>query len=345
MMLTYNYNRDVRLPNDLREANALNGLIVADADDVNPEEFVGVHELASEQVKSLVIKRRKAIQRRNHYLKAKRIAERNFLKKKNSKHARGILQDCPDIGSVIEKLVADRNTGAYAWRRTGVLTFDGNARVGEKVTFSRIKEHLEITYKRKFSYGTVIALSVARNRRRRSGKRYRGIAHVTFRRARKDFNPDSHWSAAFYGGLNRIQYEDGHNIVNANRDDASSFRLDTMATHKLHKTPVVHGMQALTTHTDYVNGYPSTLQPSSYNFARTATTPEACVGIVKAAGVFPKNPGQHLADIEMLEGTTEVAPAFLNPVTEQRKQIECIRVDGACDEGPSHEEVQFFWTQ
>jgi len=82
MMLTYNYNRDVRLPNDLREANALNGLIVADADDVNPEEFVGVHELASEQVKSLVIKRRKAIQRRNHYLKAKRIAERNFLKKK-----------------------------------------------------------------------------------------------------------------------------------------------------------------------------------------------------------------------------------------------------------------------
>jgi len=44
------------------------------------------------------------------------------------------------------------------------------------------------------------------------------------------------------------------------------------------------------------------------------------VGIVKAAGVFPKNPGQHLADIEMLEGTTEVAPAFLNPVTEQRKQ-------------------------
>lgn len=118
-----------------------------------------------------------------------------------------------------------------------------------------------------------------------------------------------------------------------------------MATHKLHKTPVVHGMQALTTHTDYVNRYPSTLQPSSYNFARTATTPEACVGIVKAAGVFPKNPAQQLADIEMLEGTTEVAPAFLNPVTEQRKQIECIRVDGACDEGPSHEEVQFFWTQ
>ena len=32
----------------------------------------------------------------------------------------------------------------------------------------------------------------------------------------------------------------------------------------------------------------------------------------------------------------------LNPVT---KEIECIRVDGASDEGPSHEEVQFWWTE
>ena len=26
------------------------------------------------------------------------------------------------------------------------------------------------------------------------------------------------------------------------------------------------------------------------------------------------------------------------------KAIECIRVDGSCDEGPSHEEVRFWWT-
>ena len=240
----------------------------------------------------------------------------------------------------------DRNIGADAWRRTGVLTFDGNARVGKKVTFSRIKEHLENTYQRKFSYGTVIELCVSRNKCRRSAKCYRGIAQVTCRRARKGFqlkyNPDSHWSAAFYRGLSKIQYEDGSNIVNVNRDDASGFRLDTMATHKLHKTPVVH--QALTTHTDYVNRYPSTLQTTSYNFARTSTTPELCAGIVKAGGVFPKNPGQYLADKNMLEAKAEVAPAFLNPFTELQKQIECIRVDGACDEGPSHEEVQFFWT-
>jgi len=35
---------------------------------------------------------------------------------------------------------------------------------------------------------------------------------------------------------------------------------------------------------------------------------------------------------------------FVNPLTESRKVIECIRVDGASNEVPSHEQVQFFWT-
>ena len=41
--------------------------------------------------------------------------------------------------------------------------------------------------------------------------------------------------------------EDGRHILNINRDDASGFRLDTMATHRLHKTPIVQGKEALTT--------------------------------------------------------------------------------------------------
>ncbi len=40
----------------------------------------------------------------------------------------------------------------------------------------------------------------------------------------------------------------------------------------------------------------------------------------------------------------ELQPAFTNPETGKRKIIECIRVDGAGDEGPSHGEVQFLWT-
>ena len=51
------------------------------------------------------------------------------------------------------------------------------------------------------------------------------------RRARKGFtlkyNPDAHWSSALYRGLNLIQYTDGENILNINRDDASGFRLDS----------------------------------------------------------------------------------------------------------------------
>lgn len=30
--------------------------------------------------------------------------------------------------------------------------------------------------------------------------------------------------------------------------------------------------------------------------------------------------------------------------TERPKTVECVRVDGASDEGPSHVEVQFWWT-
>lgn len=146
-----------------------------------------------------------------------------------------------------------------------------------------------------------------------------------------------------------------------------------MTTHRLHKTPAVKGMHntttymfsykskyytslffsplmltdnnAVTTFTDYVNPYASILQTSCCNFTRTATTGELCAGIVKASGIYPKNPAQHASDIEMLEDTPEIDPAFTNPTTGKRKAIECVRVDGACDEGPSHEEAQFFWAQ
>lgn len=62
-----------------------------------------------------------------------------------------------------------------------------------------------------------------------------------------------------YRTLSHLQYMDGTNVVNINRDDAAGFRLDTLTTHKLHRTPVVQGRQILTTHTEYVNSYPSVL--------------------------------------------------------------------------------------
>ena len=58
------------------------------------------------------------------------------------------------------------------------------------------------------------------------------------------------------------------------------------------------------------------------------------MGAVKGAGVCPKDPAQHIADLEMLESCDVVKPLFLNPITNEPKPIECIRVDGGSDRGP-----------
>lgn len=107
-----------------------------------------------------------------------------------------------------------------------------------------------------------------------------------------------------------------------------------------------NGVRPSSTHynTEYVNSYPSLLHTTSYNFSGTKTTAEICVGMVKPSRTYPKNPAQHAAGFVFIEKQPEVQPVFVNPLTESRKVIECIPVDGASDEGPSHEEVQFFWT-
>ena len=67
--------------------------------------------------------------------------------------------------------------------------------------------------------------------------------------------------------------------------------------------------------------------------------------MVKAPKVHEKNPAQHMADLCKLENQSELIPAFVNMQTGMPKSVECIRVDGASDEGPSHEEVQYWWTE
>ena len=192
------------------------------------------------------------------------------------------------------------------------------------MTYRSIKEHLEQTYKTKFSYGTVVQLGVARNKRRRSAKNYRGLARVTCRRTRKGFtityNPDEHWSSAFYRGLDYIQYMDGTDKVILNRDDQAGFRLDTLVTHNKHAMLCFNDNVPLTTKTDFVTKYPSVLQTSSYNFTETNTTTEVCAGIVKAAPVHPKNPAQHACDLESLECREELEPVFKNPKTNEKRE-------------------------
>ena len=331
-----------------REANAINGDIVTDSESDNADEICRIKSPLDDSMKKLIMKKRKSIALRASRLKAKRIAEQNFLQRKVSRKVKGIVKEFPGIGTTIENFVKQNNVGADQWRRTGVLTFDGNVRHAKKVTYERIRQHLQLVYKRKFSYGTTVQLCVARNRRRKSSSRYKGLARVTTRRARKGFqlryNPDFHWSCALYRGLQYIQLTDGRSIINVNRDDAAGFRLDTLATNKQYAAPAVIGSDVLTTHTDYVNRYRSVIQTTSYNFSGTSTTLECCAGVVKAQPLFPKSPAQHAADFEMLQHEEELKNVFLQPNGE-RKPILCVRVDGASDEGPSHEEVQFFWTR
>ncbi len=167
---------------------ALNGEVVSDRESDDPGSYVGITDPFSAAGKELVRKKRVAIYRRARRKQAKAVAERRFFSRKLSNKTSKILTECPGIGKEFEIFVQSHNIGADAWRRTGVLTFDGNLHVKEKVTYERVRKHLEEVYKRKISYGTVIQMCVARNKRRRSAKNYRGIAKVTSRRARKGFN-------------------------------------------------------------------------------------------------------------------------------------------------------------
>ena len=65
---------------------------------------------------------------------------------------------------------------------------------------------------------------------------------------------------------------------------------------------------------------------------------------LKQQGYSPRILHNMLQTLSMLESITNIKPAFVNSLTNQPKLIECIRVDGATDKGPSHQEIQFWWT-
>ena len=315
----------------------------SDSESDNPDEWIGVPDLRTEAGKKLLQRERRRIRQKAKRQAAKRVAEECLLKRKIPKRVGRVLRDFPDIGKEIENFVQSKRVGADAWRRTGILTFDGNLKQGQKVTYKRIKQHLEDKYNTTFSYGTIVQLSVVKNKRRLSAKRYKGVARINCRRARKGFslrfNPDAHWSCSLYKGLDKIQLQDGTDKCVLNRDDAAGFRLDTTYTHKKNKVLSVSTSPEVTTRTDFVNKYSSILQVSSYLIMETENTSDVCAAVVKGQALFRKNAAQHLSDLTMLQQTI---PSFKDSLT---KDIECIRVDGASDEGPGHEEVQFYWTE
>ena len=332
---------------DENNSDADDEAVLSEAEEMEVD-WGNIHDPLQKEAQSAIIQKIRNLRLGAKRKAAKKIAEERFLRRRRGKNVSKILKECPDIGQTIENYVKSAGAGADSWRRTGVLTFDGNRKVQKKPTFSRIKEHLEMVYNRKFGYSTVVELCVARNKRRKSSTRYRGLARVTCRRARKGFtlrySPDQHWSAAFYRSLDALHLRDGNDILNINRDDQAGFRLDTLATHNKRATLCIAEEVPLTIKSNYVNKYPSTLQTMSYNFLGTGTTAEICVGVVKAVPLHSKNPAQHFNDLNEIETYLDVQPAFFNCLSGERKTKVCVRVDGGHDEGPTHKEVQFWWT-
>lgn len=64
----------------------------------------------------------------------KALATKNFLGQKVSKCTKSVVNRFFDTGQAIESFVAESNVSADAWRRTGVLTFDANLKLRQKVT-------------------------------------------------------------------------------------------------------------------------------------------------------------------------------------------------------------------
>lgn len=125
-----------------------------------------------------------------------------------------------------------------------------------------------------------------------------------------------------------------------NHNIAASFHLTT--TIKQHSTPSERDSDNLTTITDYVKNYPSTLQTTSCNFAPTKTTGEICVGVLKALnGIHSKNSCRYSMDIQILEKQQELETAFVNPITKVIKAIDNIQVNWASNEGPTQNKVWF----
>ena len=99
-----------------------------------------------------------------------------------------------------------------------------------------------------------------------------------------------------------LQYANGRDMVNLNRDNAAGFRLDILTTYShLHPQYLQHAQITWTS----IHRY------TCYNFSSTGITPE----------LHQNNPGQHAADLEILEEKQELFIVFINASTGLRNSI------------------------
>ena len=203
-----------------RIARRVNGEIIPESESDDAGAYLDISDPLSESGKALIVKKQKAIRRRWKRRQEKAVAEQHFLKRKGSRKASKNIERVFQHWTNIEAFVEAHQVGADAWRRTGVLTFNGNTKIKKlhmKKFVCIFRRNAIILFHMESSFSSVCQqLCVPRNRQ--SSKRYQSVAMVTSRRVRKrfnlEFNPDEHWSGAFYKGLNELQYADGTDMVN-----------------------------------------------------------------------------------------------------------------------------------
>jgi hypothetical protein len=155
------------------------GGVWTDSESDDPEDWVELTTRGSLQSKAFqeqIKKKKAAFARLKKRMIAKDVTKKALLKRKVPKSVNKTLRKFPNIGKDIEAFAKENRIGADAWRRTGVLAFSGNLKRGPKITYNRIKQHLEKKYCTKIGYGTIVQLCLVHNKRRLSARRYWGIA-------------------------------------------------------------------------------------------------------------------------------------------------------------------------
>ena len=138
---------------DCQNADSINGIIIMDSESEDAEIWTKAATVEAEKQK--VVEKQRVIMRQKLRRQVKHVAD--VFVEKSFKKVRGlIIKKFPNTGKNIETLVTEWNVGVDYWRRTGILTFDGNCNVKEKVTYNRIREHLQQFYGCHFSYGTIV---------------------------------------------------------------------------------------------------------------------------------------------------------------------------------------------
>ena len=133
----------------IHEEQAELGLIVLDnSSDEEQSNYAAIDDVFSKEGIEAIKKERQKIKRRARYALKKKVAEERLLRRRTSRKVSRVSAECPDIGEVTECFVKESGCRADKWRRTGIMTFDGNVRVNKKVTFGCIREHLQYHYKK-----------------------------------------------------------------------------------------------------------------------------------------------------------------------------------------------------